>query len=279
MVKPLLEVNGLSKMFSGGAGQMAIRKQESMWAVKDVSLTVGVGETLGIVGESGSGKTTLARCILQLIRPTTGTVLLNDINLTNLRGASLRLIRANLGMIFQDPYSSLNSRWSIERVISDPLIVNGIGTKKDRAIRVSKLLEEVNLPDFYRTHFPGQLSGGERQRVAIARSLSLEPKLVFCDEPTSSLDVSVQAQILNLLQAIQKRLGVSFIFISHNMAVVRQVSNRVVVMRYGQVVEDGDVDQVFNYPKNEYTRTLIESVLSPQKGGGLMDHSTYTGNN
>jgi peptide/nickel transport system ATP-binding protein len=268
----LLDVQGLSKMFSGGAGQMAIRQHESIWAVKDVSLTVGVGETLGIVGESGSGKTTLARCILQLIRPTTGTVLFGDIDLTGLRGGRLRKIRANLGMIFQDPYSSLNSRWSIERIISDPLIVNKIGTKRKRTERVSQLLEEVNLPDFYRTRYPGQLSGGERQRVAIARALSLEPKLIFCDEPTSSLDVSVQAQILNLLQEIQRRLGISFIFISHNMAVVRQISHRVAVMRYGRVVEEGGVDQVFNYPQNEYTQILIKSVLSPQRGGGLTDH-------
>ncbi len=272
MSKPLLVVQGLSKMFSGGAGQMAVRQQQSIWAVKDVFLSVGVGETLGIVGESGSGKTTLARCILQLIRPTAGTVLFNDLNLTELRGARLRSIRANLGMIFQDPYSSLNSRWPIERIISDPLIVNRISTKKERIERVRRLLEEVNLPDFYRTRFPGQLSGGERQRVAIARALALEPKLVFCDEPTSSLDVSVQAQILNLLQEIQGRSGVSFIFISHNMAIVRQISDRIAVMRYGRVVEEGDVDQVFSYPKNEYTQVLIESVLSPQKGGGLTDH-------
>ena len=252
---------------------MALRQQESFWAVKDVFLTVGVGETLGIVGESGSGKTTLARCILQLIRPTTGTVRFKDSQLTELRGARLRMIRANIGMIFQDPYSSLNSRWSIERIISDPLIVNGVGAKRERADKVSKLLEEVNLPEFYRTRFPGQLSGGERQRVAIARALALEPKLIFCDEPTSSLDVSVQAQILNLLQEIQRRLEVSFIFISHNMAVVRQISHRVIVMRNGRVVEEGDVDQVFNSPKNEYTRELIESVLSPQKGGGLIDHA------
>ena len=271
MPESLLRVQGLSKMFTGGTGQMAIRQQNSLWAVKDVSFEVGEGETLGIVGESGSGKTTLARCILQLIRPSTGSVVFRDTDLIQVHGARLRSIRASLGMIFQDPYSSINSRWRVERIISDPMIVNRIGIKKERAARVSRLLAEVNLPDFYRTRFPGQLSGGERQRVAIARALSLEPRIIFCDEPTSSLDVSVQAQILNLLQEIQRRLEVSFIFISHNMAVIRQVCHRVLVMRYGQVVEEGNVDEVFDHPKNDYTRVLIESVLSPEKGGGLID--------
>lgn len=266
----LLTVHNVSKRFSGEAGQMTLRQKDSIWAVNHVDLSVGVGETLGIVGESGSGKTTLVRCILQLIRPTTGNIFFDGVDLTKLRGGDLRAIRANLGMIFQDPYSSLNPRWSIERIISDPLIVNRRGSSKERAKKVSKLLDEVSLPNFYRARYPGQLSGGERQRVAIARALALEPKLIFCDEPTSSLDVSVQAQILNLLQEIQRRLKVSFIVISHNMAIIRQISHRIIVMRYGRVVEQGDVEQVFDHPRDEYTKLLINSVLSPTPGGGLV---------
>jgi peptide/nickel transport system ATP-binding protein len=256
----VLTVERLSRRFTPGGGAFARPTGEAFWAVREASLTLGRGETLGVVGESGSGKTTLARCILQLIRPTEGSVIFEGQELTGLSGSRLRAARARLSVVFQDPYSALNPRWSVARIVRDPLDVHGRGGRAERARTVARLLDAVGLPGVYAERLPHELSGGERQRVAIARALALEPSLVVCDEPTSSLDVSVQAQILNLLMRIQEDLAVSFLFISHNLAVVRRISHRVAIMKGGRIVENGPVDQVFESPREEYTRTLLAAV-------------------
>jgi peptide/nickel transport system ATP-binding protein len=247
----LLRVDGLSKSFD---------RRAAHYAVRDVSLDVAPGETLGLVGESGSGKSTLARCVLQLVRPTAGRVTFAGTELTLLKGRRLREQRARIGLIQQDPYSSLNPRWSVEKLVRHPLEARGVGSRSDRARAARELIAQVGLAATHARRLPGQLSGGERQRVAIARALALEPRLILCDEPTSALDVSVQAQILNLLMQIQEERGVSYLFISHDMAVVRRISHRVAIMRAGELVEIGAVDAVFEAPQEAYTRQLIEAV-------------------
>jgi ABC-type glutathione transport system ATPase component len=218
------------------------------------------GETLGLVGGSGSGKSTLARCILQLVKPTSGSVTFGSTELTALSGAGLRRERARIGMIFQDPYASLNTRWHVEKIIRHPLEVHHVGTRAERRASARRVLDQVGLPSSYRNRIPSQLSGGERQRVAIGRALALEPRVILCDEPTSALDVSVQAQILNLLQEIQHDRHVALLFISHDMAVVRRISQRIAIMHAGELVEVGDVDRVFEHPEHDYTRRLISAV-------------------
>jgi peptide/nickel transport system ATP-binding protein len=252
----LLRVERLSKTFA----RRRRPGEDVVWAVREASLEVHPGETLGLVGESGSGKSTLARCVLQLTKPTSGSVFFNDVNLVGLGGSDLRTARAQLGVVFQDPYTSLNPRWRIDKIIRDPLDAHRIGTRALRARTAAALIEQVRLPQSYGQRLPGQLSGGERQRVAIARALALEPKLIICDEPTSALDVSVQAQILNLLQEIQHSRQLALLFISHNMAVVRRVSHRIAIMRGGELVESGRTRSVFDQPQHEYTQQLLEAI-------------------
>jgi peptide/nickel transport system ATP-binding protein len=254
MSDQLLSLDGLSKTYERRQGP------SSTWAVRDVSLTLGRGETLGLVGESGSGKSTLARCVLQLVRPTAGAVLFDGLDLTRLRARSLRAARARIGLISQDPYSSLNPRWSVEQLVRHPLIARRVGGRHVQRRLTAGLIDRVGLPIVYASRYPNQLSGGERQRVAIARALALEPSLILCDEPTSALDVSVQAQILNLLMEIRDTQEVSLLFISHDMAVVRRISDRVAIMSRGQVVEVGDVDDVFERPQHVYTQDLLAAV-------------------
>jgi peptide/nickel transport system ATP-binding protein len=253
----VLALEGISKTFDR---RRAASDEHTHWAVREVSLTLSRGETLGLVGESGSGKSTLARCVLQLIRPTRGSVLFGGADLTRLRGRALRTTRARIGLISQDPYSALNPRWSVEQIVRHPLVARGIGTRSGRYKTAASLIEQVGLPASYAHRSPTQLSGGERQRVAIARALSLDPSILLCDEPTSALDVSVQAQILNLLMEIQAVRKVSLLFISHDMAVVRRMSHQVAIMSRGQVVEVGSVDQVFERGQHPYTRALIAAV-------------------
>jgi peptide/nickel transport system ATP-binding protein len=254
----VLAVDHISKTFE--RGRRALRDERTSWAVNDVSLTLGRGETLGLVGESGSGKSTLARCVLQLIRPTRGAVRFDGADLTRLHGRSLRGIRARIGLISQDPYSALNPRWTVEQIVRHPLTARGVGRRPGRGETVTGLIAQVGLPSSYAERYPAQLSGGERQRVAIARALALDPSILLCDEPTSALDVSVQAQILNLLMEIQSVRQVSQLFISHDMAVVRRMSHRVAIMSRGEIVEVGDVDQVFEHPAHEYSRALLAAV-------------------
>ncbi|MDB5525054.1 MAG: transporter related protein [Rhizobium sp.] len=229
-------------------------------AVRDVSLSVAPGRTLGIVGESGSGKSTLLRMVLRLIAPTAGTVEIDGEDIWALASRDLKGLRRKVQPIFQNPSSSFNPRQTIGAILTAPLEVHGIGDRKSRRDKAVELLERVGLMAAHAERLPHQLSGGQKQRVAIARAVILEPRIVLADEPTSALDVSVQAQVLDLFQEIKSAMGLTSVFVSHNLAVIRQVSDEVAVMRLGEVVEYGPVEQIFAAPQHDYTRALIAAV-------------------
>ena len=258
---PLLEARSLSKFFPARDGKGLVR------AVNDVSLTLAEGETLGIVGESGCGKSTLARMLLRLIKPSEGKVLFQGEDLLSLSRAQMRQRRRDLQIVFQDPYASLDPRMNIARIIAEPLEIHGIGSKADRAAKVAGLLSLVGLDPAAGQRFPHEFSGGQRQRIGIARAIALEPKLVVLDEPVSALDVSIQSQILNLLDDLKDRLKLSYIFISHDLSVVQHVSDRVAVMYLGRVVEEGAAEAVLGKPAHPYTQALISAVpeIDPAK--------------
>ncbi|MDJ0388835.1 ATP-binding cassette domain-containing protein [Roseomonas sp. E05] len=261
---PLLELRDVRRRYSVGGGIFAPRRE--LTAVAGVSLTLGAGEALGLVGESGCGKSTLARLVLGLEVPSEGEVLVAGRPIAGLH----RLERSRLVQpVFQDPYSSLNPRRSIAEIVAQPLAVHGIGTPAERRDQVAEMLALVGLAPRHAAALPAQLSGGQRQRVAIARALVLRPALVVCDEPTSALDVSVQAQILNLLLDLRDRLNLSYLFISHNLAVVQMLAGRVAVMYLGRMVEEGPARQVLTAPTHPYTRALLASVLTPDPALGL----------
>ncbi len=232
-----------------------------MKAVDDVSFHVFEGETLGLVGESGCGKTTLGRALLRLIEPTSGKIFYRGSNFLNYPSEDLRMLRKEIQIIFQDPYSSLNPRLTVGNAIAEPLKVHGLyASEKNRKQNVIVLLEKVNLePDHYK-RYPHEFSGGQRQRISMARALALNPGFIVCDESVSALDVSVQAQVLNLLNDLKKEFGFTSIFISHDLAIVHYISNRIMVMNKGKIEEIGDADQVFYHPEKEYTQRLIESI-------------------
>jgi peptide/nickel transport system ATP-binding protein len=252
--RPILEVSALVREYRIRGSRDAFR------AVDDVSFTVDAGTTTAIVGESGSGKTTLTRMVLGLERPTSGSVRVDGEDVARLRGARRRAARRLMQPVFQDPFGSLDPTYSIERLIDEPLRVFGEGDRAARRARVGELLDAVALPLSVAQRRPGQLSGGQRQRVAIARALAINPRLVVCDEAVSALDVLVQDQILTLLADLQRDLGLAYLFVTHDLAVARQVAHRVLVMRRGRVVEQGPVDKIFDAPADEYTRELLAAI-------------------
>jgi oligopeptide transport system ATP-binding protein len=262
----LLEVKNLKVHFPVKHGMFS-RKNESVKAVDDVSFSIAAGETLGLVGESGCGKTTLGRAIIRLVEPTAGTVLLAGEDITRMSGPLFRSQRRKLQMIFQDPYGSLDSRMTIEQIIGEALDIHKLtADKAERQNRIVELLKDVGLDPVYAQHYPHEFSGGQRQRIGIARALAVEPKLIICDEPVSALDVSVQAQIINLLRDLQQQRGIAYLFIAHDLAVVEHISRRVIVMYLGKIVEAAEAKTLIRDPHHPYTHALISAVpeVDPQ---------------
>ncbi|MGH7268289.1 MAG: ABC transporter ATP-binding protein [Candidatus Rokuibacteriota bacterium] len=260
---PLLEVRDLVKHFEVGGGLFG-RRRGLIRAVDGVSFTIRRGETLGLVGESGCGKTTTGRCILQLERPTSGTVIFEGQDLTRLEGTALRQARRRVQVIFQDPYSSLNPRMTVGQIVAEPMAVHGIvPDAAAREARVRALLGQVGLLPQHARRYPHELSGGQRQRVGVARALAVEPALIVCDEPVSALDVSIQAQIINLLEDLQSELGLTYLFVAHDLSVVRHISDRVAVMYLGKIVELADRKALYDDPRHPYTRALLSAVPIP----------------
>jgi peptide/nickel transport system ATP-binding protein len=260
MSENLVEVTNLTKHFAVKQGVFA-RGTAQVHAVEDVTLSVRSGETLGIVGESGCGKSTTARLILRLLDPTSGTVVFDGQDITKLSQRALRPLRREMQMIFQDPYSSLNPRKTVGQIIGAPYAIHGI--KGDTRARVRELLERVGLSPEHYNRYPHEFSGGQRQRIGVARALALQPKLIVCDEPVSALDVSIQAQVLNLLRSLQKDFNLTFVFISHDLSVIRQIADRIAVMYLGHVVELGDSESIYESPKHPYTAALLSAVPRP----------------
>ncbi len=264
----LLEVNNLKKHFPIKKGFIFSKLVGQVKAVDDVSFYIHQGETLGLVGESGCGKTTTGRLIIRAYQPTGGEVWFNDrklgrINVKDLPEDQLRQLRMNMQMIFQDPYSSLNPRFTLLQIVGEPLLVNGVAKGSELQDRVAELLRVVGLRPEYMTRYPHAFSGGQRQRIGVARALALNPQLVICDEPVSALDVSVQAQTLNLLQDLQSQFNLTYLFISHDLSVVEHISDRVVVMYVGKLVEHARTEELFYHPRHPYTEALLSAVPKP----------------
>jgi peptide/nickel transport system ATP-binding protein len=264
--KPILEVEHLKKHFGVKAAGAGVFSSETatVRAVDDVSFAIAEGETLGLVGESGCGKTTVGRVVLRLDEATDGTIKFNNVDVTHHRGRDMRELRRKIQVIFQDPYSSLNPRMTVGEIIAEPLKVYGlVKEKKAREARVGELLGQVGLFSYMSERYPHELSGGQRQRVGIARALALEPKLIVCDEPVSALDVSIQGQVINLLEDLQSRLGLTYLFIAHDLAVVRHISDRVAVMYLGKIMELADRDEIYQRPLHPYTKALLDAAPIP----------------
>ena len=261
----LIEIKDLKKYFPIRKGIFSAGKS-FVKAIDGVSFGIKKGETLGLVGESGCGKTTVGRCIVKLIQPTEGEILLNGENIISLKGNKLKEYRKKVQIIFQDPYSTLNPRITIGSAIKEIIkfhkIAEGSGAEK----KVNELLEMVGLRKSFSKRYPHEFSGGQRQRISIARALSVEPELIICDEPVSALDVSIQAQIINLLKDLQKDLQLSYLFISHNLSVVEHISDRVCIMYLGKIIEESDYERIYNNPKHPYTQALISAIPNPEPG-------------
>jgi len=262
--EPLVRVDGLRVHYPVGRAGFWGQKKLFLHAVDDVSFEIRPGETLGLVGESGSGKTTTGRAILRKVPITAGTIEFRGEDITRLGGEQLRRMRSRMQLVFQDPYASLNPRLRVLEIIAEPLLVHGeIKKLREAEDRVAELLELVGLPPEYMFRYPHAFSGGQRQRINIARALSLEPDFVVADEPVSALDVSIRAQVVNLLQDIQERLGITYLFIGHDLSVVRHISHRIAVMYAGKIVEVGTRDEIYENPKHPYTQALLSAVPIP----------------
>ncbi len=262
MSKPLLKVDGLKKYFPIKQGLLG-RTVGEVKAVNDISFYVNEGETLGIVGESGCGKSTTGRTIMRLTEPTDGTIEFDGKDLLSLSNNAMRKIRGDIQMVFQDPYASLNPRHTVEKILEEPLIVHGMKDPKKRKQKVHDFLEVVGLNAFHAKRYPHQFSGGQRQRIGIAKALMTNPKLIVADEPVSALDVSIQAQVLNLMQDLQNEFNLTYIFIAHDLGVVRHISDRIIVMYLGKIVEISESESLNNNPLHPYTQALLSAVPVP----------------
>ena len=265
-MSPLIEMTGVSHSFDVGRSMFGAKRK--LHAVVDAELAVAEGEVLGLVGESGSGKSTLGRMLLGLIKPDAGRVLVAGADVGSIER---KVLARKIQPVFQDPYSSLNPRKTIASIVALPLTVLGVGTAEERRAKAIAMLDRVGLRARHADVYPNELSGGQRQRVAIARALVVEPRIVLLDEPTSALDVSVQSQILNLLMDLRQDFGLTYVFISHNLAVVEHIATRVAVMYLGRIVECAERDAIFHRPRHPYTKALLASVLTPEPGRGVPD--------
>jgi len=261
--EPLLVVKNLKKYFPIKKGILFDRTVDYVKAVDDVSFEIYPGKTLGLVGESGSGKSTTGYCVLELLKPTAGSVRFLGEELTTMKKEELRRMRREMQIVFQDPYASLNPRMTVGNIVAEPLVVHKVGSGARRRKTVEELLEVVGFnPDFV-NRYPHEFSGGQRQRIGIARALALNPRLIVCDEPVSALDVSIQAQILNLLKDLQGEFGLTYLFVAHDLAVVRTMSDDIAVMNKGKIVEAGPAERVYTQPQDEYTKALLAAVPVP----------------
>ncbi|QHT60605.1 dipeptide ABC transporter ATP-binding protein [Paenibacillus lycopersici] len=253
----LIEVDHLKKYFQVGGNQ-------TLKAVNDLSFGIRQGETLGMVGESGCGKSTAGRTILRLYEPTAGSVKFQGTDIMSAKGAKLKALRREMQMVFQDPYASLNPRWTVENLIAEPLDIHGLANgSKDRKLQVERLLDRVGLRPEHASRYPHEFSGGQRQRIGIARALAVNPKFIVCDEPISALDVSIQAQVVNLLQDLQRDYGLTYLFIAHDLAMVKHISDRVAVMYLGKMVELAESEELYSNPKHPYTKALMSAIPVP----------------
>ncbi|WP_334071911.1 MULTISPECIES: ABC transporter ATP-binding protein [Paenibacillus] len=257
MSKNLIEVEGLKKYFNVGSGNV-------LKAVNDISFSIAEGETLGLVGESGCGKSTAGRTILRLYEPTAGSVRFNGTDINKLSPRKMKAMRRDMQMIFQDPYASLNPRFTVTDIIGEALDIHGMaGSRAERKKRVEELLDMVGLNPDHATRYPHEFSGGQRQRIGIARALAVNPKFIICDEPISALDVSIQAQVVNLLKELQDRLGLTYLFIAHDLSMVKHISDRVAVMYLGRIVEMAESEELYANPLHPYTKTLLSAIPIP----------------
>jgi len=259
----LLQVTDLQKYFPIRDGLLIERTVDYVRAVDGVSFEIPEGQTLGLVGESGSGKSTTGYCIIQLLQPTGGSIRFMGKELTELGRSDLRRTRRHMQIVFQDPYSSLDPRMTVGDIVGEPLQIHGVGTRRARQARVRELLDVVGFNPGFVNRYPHEFSGGQRQRIGIARALALSPRLIICDEPVSALDVSIQAQILNLLKDLQEEFGLTYLFIAHDLAVVRAMSDRIAVMNRGKLVELGPAEEVYARPQDTYTQALLSAVPVP----------------
>ena len=263
--QPLLEIKGLTKHFPVKGG-ILLRTTGTVHAVDNVTFEVRRGETLGLVGESGCGKSTVGKTLLRLYQPTSGSVIFDGQDISELKGKELRSLRRDIQIIFQDPFESLNARHTVGKILEEPFRIHRLGTPEERTSKAKELLVRVGLDESAMSRFPHEFSGGQRQRIGIARAIALEPKMIICDEAVSALDVSVQSQVINLLLRLQRELNLALIFISHDLAVVKHISDRIAVMYLGEVIETQGAQSIYEHPKHPYTRALLSAIPIPVPG-------------